>query len=320
MAISSQQPPAPHPATSLPFDVAGHMPPWRPTPAFWLRRLSIAGALTLIALVYFITPALMRDGAAMGATGVAAVDNRCADNSPGQNDAASAGACILTIRFTENGTDHVARLQRATPFPDNLTTLVIVYHQRSLLGFAHVGHLVITSITTPDGQALTEAGAQISADTQTQLPAGLPQAVAIVLLLAGVFTFFYPWPVWKVRVNAEVLAMRQIEVRSAEHLPVRRYLATLGWHTSIRMQHEVRIPGKLYRRLRPGSRAILTYEHLRSGAFKALRVHLPRTRKGWLEPDEIQVGALTPWRWRWLLIGLLWLEVPLALFLLATVS
>ncbi len=296
------------------------MPPWHPTPAFWLRRLSIALALALIALVYFITPALMRDGPPMQTTGVAAIDNRCATSTSGQHDPAIAGACLLTVRFTHSGTEHVARLQHATPFPDNLTSLLVHYHQRSLLGFAPLGHLVVTSIAAPNGQVLTDQGASIIADTQTQIPAGLPQAVALVLLLAGVFTFFYPWPVWKVRVNAQVLALRQIEVLNAERLPIKRHLATLGWHTNIPMQHQVRIPGKLYRRLRPGSRVILTYEHLRSGAFKALRVHLPHSHKGWLAPGDIQIGALTPWRWRWLLIALLWLEVPLALLLLATVS
>jgi hypothetical protein len=316
MAISSGQPLISHPATSLPFDVAGHMPPWHPTPAFWLRRLSIALALILIALVYFITPMLMRDGPSFQATGVAAVDDRCGFS---QNDPA-AGACILTVRFSLGGVEHVARLQQATPFPETLTTLLIAYHQRSLLGFTHLGHLVVTRIAAPSGLVLTSPGAQIMADTQTPLPPGLPQAVAVALLLAGIFTFFYPWPVWKVRVNAEIVAMRQIELRNREQLPMKRYLATLRWQTNIPLQHEVSIPGKLYRRLRPGNRAILTYEHLRSGAFKALRVHLPRSSKGWLAPGDIQVGALTPWRWRWLLIGLLWLEVPLSLLLLAMVS
>ncbi|HEY7349963.1 MAG TPA: hypothetical protein VH599_16720 [Ktedonobacterales bacterium] len=320
MAISSEQPLTAHPATSLPFDVAGHMPPWRPTPAFWLRRLSIALALALIALAYFITPTLMRDGAPMQASALAAVDNRCADHNPGESDPAIAGACILTVHFTQDGANHVARLQHATPFPDTLSTLLVIYHQRSLLGLPDLGHLVITSISAPNGQVFTDQGTQISADTQTQIPAGVPQAVALAILLAGVFTFFYPWPVWKVRVNAEVVAMRQIEFRNRERLPMKRHLATFVWHTNIPMQREVSIPGKLYRRLRPGDSAILTYEHLRSGAFKALRVHLPRSRKGWLAPGVIQVGALTPWRWRWLLIGLLWLEIPLSLLLLATVS
>lgn len=318
MAVLSEQSLTAHPATSLPFDGAGQMPPWRPTPTFWLRRLSIALALVLIALVYFITPTLMRNGVPMQTMGVAAVDNGCAASSLGQS--ASAGICILTVHFTQGGADHVARLQQGTPFPENLNTLLVSYYQRSLFGLTHLGHLVVTRITTPDGRVFTAQGTQLIPDTQTQLPAGLPQGVALMILLAGVFTFFYPWPAWKVRVNAEVLAMRQIEIHNAERLPVKRHLATLGWHTNIPMQHEVRIPGKLYRRLRPGDHAILTYEHLRSGTFKALRVHLPRSRKGWLTPGVIQIGALTPWRWRWLLIGLLWLEIPLALLLLATIS
>jgi hypothetical protein len=320
MAVSSQQPLTAHPATSLPFDVSGHMPPWHPTPAFWLRRLSIALALVLIALAYFITPLLMREGAGVQTTGAAAVDNRCSANSPAQNDPATASACILTVQFMQGNASHVARLQQATPFPNDLTNLLVVYHERSLLGLTHLGHLVVTRITAPDGQVLTDQGTQIMVDTPTQIPMGLPQAVALVLLLAGAFTFFYPWPAWKLRVNAEVIGMRQIEINHEAHLPVKRSLATLRWHTNIPMQQEVGIPGKLYRRLRPGDHAILTYEHLRSGAFKALRVHLPRSGKGWLAPDVIQVGALTPWRWRWLLIGLLWLEIPLSLLLLATVS
>lgn len=320
MAISSEQPLIAQPATSLPFDVAGHMPPWRPTPAFWLRRLSIALALILIALVYLITPTLMRDGPSMQATGLAGIDNRCASSSASQNTPIGAVVCVLTVQFPQQGAAHVARLQQSTPFPGSLTILLVTYHQRSLLGFTGLGHLVVTRIAVPDGQALTGQGTQIIADTQTQLPPGLPQAVALVILLAGLFTFFYPWPVWKVRVNAEVLAMRQIEFHNAERLPVRRSLATLGWHTNRSMQHEVHIPGKLYRRLRPGDHVILTYEHLRSGAFKALRVHLPGSHKGWLAPGVIQVGALTPWRWRWLMIGLLWLEIPLSLLLLTQIS
>ncbi|HEU5368189.1 MAG TPA: hypothetical protein VFU69_06980 [Ktedonobacterales bacterium] len=320
MAISSEQPLTAHPATSLPFDVAGHMPPWRPTPAFWLRRLSIALALILIALVYFITPTLMRDGPSMQAAGVAGVDNRCASSSASQNSPIGAGVCVLIVQFPQGGAAHEARLQQAAPFPGSLTTLLVTYHQRSLLGFTGLGHLVVTRIAAPDGQAFTEQGTQIIADAQTQLPPGLPQAVALVILLAGLFTFFYPWPVWKVRVNAEVVAMRQIEFHNAERLPVKRSLATLGWQTNRPMQHEVHIPGKLYRRLRPGDHVILTYEHLRSGAFKALRVHLPGSHKGWLVPGVIQVGALTPWRWRWLVIGLLWLEIPLSLLLLTKIS
>jgi hypothetical protein len=320
MAISSEQPLTAHPATSLPFDVAGHMPPWRPTPAFWLRRLSIALALILIALVYFITPTLMRDGPSTQVAGVAEIDNRCVSSSASHSAPIGVGVCVLTVQFPQGGMTHVARLQQAAPFPGSLSTLLVVYHQRSLLGFSGLGHLVVTRIAVPNGQVLTEQDAQIIADAQTQLPPGLPQAVAVMILLAGVFTFFYPWPVWKVRVNAEVLAMRQIEFRNAEHLPVRRSLATLGWQTNRPMQYEVSIPGKLYRRLRPGDRVILTYEHLRSGAFKALRVHLPGSHKGWLAPGAIQVGALTPWRWRWLMIGLLWLEIPLSLLLLTKIS
>jgi uncharacterized protein YjeT (DUF2065 family) len=318
MAISSEQSLQAHSATALPFDVAGQMPPWHPTPTFWLRRLSIALALVLVALVYFITPLLMRDGPSIQTTGTALVDNRCA--SLGQNDPATAGICLLTVQFLQAGAEHVARLQQATPFPNELTNLLVVYHQRSLLGFTGLGHLVVTRVAAPNGQILSTQGSVIIADTQTQMPTGLPQAVALVMLLAGVFTLLYPWPVWKVRVTAKVLAMRQIELTRAGQMPVKRSLASLGWQTNLPMQQEVRIPGKLYRRLRPGDHALLTYEHLRSGAFKALRVHLPDSRKGWLAPGMIQIGALTPWRWRWLLISLLWLEIPFSLLLLTRVS
>ena len=294
------------------------MPPWHPTTTFWLRRLSIALALALVALVYFITPLLMRDDVFVQTTGSAAVDNRCARNAD-QNDQTTATACILTVEFPQGGAEHVARLQRAAPFPD-LTSLLVVYHQRSLLGFTSLGHLVVTRIAVPGGQVLSDQGAAIIADTQTQIPAGAPQGLALAILLAAVFTLFYPWPVWKVRVNAEVLSMRQIELPNAEQAPLKRSLATLGWHTNLPMQHEVSIPGNLYRRLRPGDHAILTYEHLRSGAFKPLRVHLPGSAKGWLAPGVIQIGALTPWRWRWLWVSLLWLEIPLSLFLLTKVS
>jgi len=205
------------------------------------------------------------------------------------------------------------------PFPD-LTNLLVIYHQRSLLGFTRLGHLVVTRIAAPGGQVLSDQGTAIIADTQTPVPTGVPQGLALAMLLAAIFTLFYPWPVWKVRVNAEVCSMRQIEVLNAEQAPIKRSLATLGWHTNLSMQHEVGIPGKLYRRLRPGDHVILTYEHLRSGAFKPLRVHLPHHPKGWLASGDIQIGALTPWRWRWLLISLLWLEIPLALFLLTKVS
>ncbi len=317
MAISSEQPLIAQPAASLPFDLAGHMPLWRPTPTFWLRRLSIAFALVLLALVYFITPALMRDGAAVQTSGFATIDNQC---SPDVNGVALATSCALTVHFTQGGAEHTARLQRASPLPDTLDAVLITYHQRSLLGFPIFSHLVVTRIATPAGQVFTDQGTAIIADAQTQLPAGIPQAVALVLLLAGLLTFFYPWPVWKVRVNAEVVRMRRVEVRSGARPPTRRYLATLKWQTNIHMQHETPIPGKLYRRLRVGSHAILTYEHLRSGVFKPLRVHLPRSRKGWLEPGVVQIGALTPWRWRWLFIGLLWLEIPLALLLLSSIS
>jgi hypothetical protein len=296
------------------------MPPWRPTPVFWLRRLSIALALALVALVYCITPLLMRDGPSTQAAGIAAVENRCASPGGTPKDTAGAGFCLLTVQFLQGSAEHIARVQQETPFPDHLTNLVVVYHQRSLLGFTGLGHLVVTGISAPGGQMLSAQGTAIMTDTQTQIPAGLPQGVALVLLLAGVFTFFYPWPVWKVRVKAEVQSMRQIEFRNAEQMPVKRSLATFVWHTNQLMQQEVAIPGKLYRRLRPGDHAILTYEHLRSGAFKALRVHLPDTHKGWLASGVIQIGSLTPWRWRWLLIGLLWLEVPLSLFLLTKVS
>lgn len=320
MAISSEQALSAHPASTLPFDAAGQMPPWHPTPVFWLRRLSVALALVLVALVYFVTPLLMRDSTSIQATGVAAIDNRCANFSPTQQGAARTGVCMLTVQFLQGSAAHVARLQQQTPFPEHLTTLLVIYHQRSLLGFPDVGHLVVTRIIAPGGHVLSSQGTEIIADVQTQIPAGLPQGMALVLLLAGIFTCFYPWPVWKVRVNAEVVAMRQIEFRNAEQMLVRRSLATLSWHTNRPMQQEVAIPGKLYRRLRPGDHTILTYEHLRSGAFKALRVHLPDNRQGWLTPGAIQIGALTPWRWRWLLISLLWLEIPLSLFLLAKVS
>ena len=319
MAISSEQPLIAHPAASLPFDVAGHMPPWRPTPAFWLRRLSIALALALVALVYLITPALMRNGPPAQTTGNATADNQCSAGGSAQDNAALA-ACVLIVHFTQSGAEHVVRLQSAAPFPLAISEVLIAYHERSLLGFSLLGHLVVTRIATPGGQALTSQGTPISVDTQTQLPAGVPPAVAVVILLASLLIFFYPWPAWKVRVNAEVVAMRRVELRSEEDTPIRRHLATLRWETNIPMQQEVSIPGKLYRRLRPGDRTILTYEHLRSGAFKALRVHLPRSRKGWLAPGTIQIGALTPWRWRWLLISLLWLEIPLSLLLLATNS
>jgi|GEM_PF-2273134 len=319
MAISSDQPLIAHPAASLPFDIAGHMPLWRPTPAFWLRRLSIALALVLLALVYFITPTLMRDGAATQTSGFATIDNRCSPSSVDLSVVPTT-SCALTVHFTQDGAEHTARLQRAAPFPDILNTVLIIYHQRSLLGFPLFSHLVVTRIATPDGQVFTDQGTPIIADAQTQLPTGIPQAVALVLLLAGLLTFFYPWPVWKVRVNAEVVAMRRVEMPSGTRPPTQRYLATFKWQTNILMQHEAPLPGKLYRRLRVGAHAILTYEHLRSGAFKPLRVHLPRSRKGWLEPGVVQIGALTPWRWRWLFIGLLWLEIPLALLLLSSIS
>ena len=319
MAISSETPLTTHPAASLPFDKHGQMPPWRPTPAFWLRRLSIALALALIGLVYFITPMLMRDGPSVQAVGSAMVDNHCGATSSGQSDPITPH-CTVTVHFISSGVAHSAWLQQPVPFPVTPSEALITYHERSLLGFSRFGHLVVTRIVAPTGELLTNPGAQIIADAQAQLPAGILQAVALVILLAALLTFFYPWPAWKVRVNAEVLAMREVEVHSAEHLPRRRHLAMLRWQTNILMQHEVRIPGRLYRRLRPGDAALLTYEHLRSGAFKALRVHLPHSRKGWLPPGVIQIGALTPWRWRWLLIGLLWLEIPVALLLLATVS
>lgn len=319
MAISPEQSLRAHAVATLPFDVAGRMPPWHPTPVFWLRRLSIALALVLVALVYFVTPLLMRDSASIQATGSAQIDNRCAA-SLSQKGAAGAGTCLLTVQFLQGNAAHVARLQQDTPFPDNLTNLLVVYHQRSLLGLPGLGHLVVTRITAPGGLVLSSQGTEIIADTQTQIPAGLPQGMALALLLAGVFTFFFPWPVWKVRVKAEVLAMRQVEMRNAQQMIVRRSLVTLGWHTNQPMQHEVAIPGRLYRRLRPGDHVILTYEHLRSGAFKALRVHLPSHYQGWLATGVIQIGALTPWRWRWLLVSLLWLEIPLSLFLLAKVS
>jgi hypothetical protein len=318
MAISSEQALTTHPATSLPFDKNGQMPPWRPTPAFWLRRLSIALALALIALVYCITPMLMRDGPSLQTIGTAIVQNRCGTGGS-QNDPITT-ACTLIVQFTSGGVSHSALLQRSLPFPVTLSEALVTYHERSLLGLSIFGHLVVTRLAAPTGQVLADQGTQIVADAQAQLPGGIPQAVALVLLLAAVFTFFYPWPVWKVRVNAEVLTMRAVEVRNAERLPRRRYLATLRWQTNILMQQEVKLPGKLYHRLCPGDRVLLTYEHLRSGAFKALRTHLPRSRKGWLAPDVMQLGALTPWRWRWLFIALLWLEIPVSLLLLAAVS
>ncbi len=317
MAISSEQSLTTYLATSLPFDKNGQMPPWRPTPAFWLRRLSIALALALIALVYFITPMLMRDGPSLQTIGTAIVNNGC---SPGGLSDPITATCTLMVQFTSNGVNHSARLQRSLPFPSTLSEALVTYHERSLLGLSAFSHLVVTRVATPSGQVLTGQGVQIVADAQAQLPGGIPQAVALAVLLAAVFTFFYPWPAWKVRVNAEVLAMRVVEVRNADHLPRQRHLATLRWQTSILMKQEVRIPGKLSRRLRPGDRVLLTYEHLRSGTFKALRVHLPQSHKGWLAPDAMQIGALTPWRWRWLFIALLWLEIPVSLLLLAAVS
>jgi hypothetical protein len=320
MAISSEQSITTHPVAALPFDAAGRMPPWRPTAAFWLRRLSIALALALIALVYFITPTLMRDGPSRQVLASATVANYCAPASGGQAGSAGASLCTLVVHFIQSDSSHIARLQRSTPFPDTISAALITYHERSLLGISLFGHLVVTRIATPTGQTLLNTGAQVLVDTQTQLPPNLPQAVALALLLAALLTFFYPWPVWKVRVNAEVVSMRRIEVRNRDHLPVQRHLARLRWQTSIFMEQEVSIPGRLYRRLRPGDHAILIYEHLRSGAFKALRAHLPRSRQGWLEPGTIQIGALTPWRWRWLFIAFLWLEIPVSLLLLSTIS
>lgn len=320
MAISSEQSISTHPVATLPFDAAGRMPPWRPTPTFWLRRLSIALALTLIALVYFITPTLMRDGPSRQVRASVTVANYCAPASAGQPGAAGASLCVLIVHFIQSNSRHIAQLERATPFPDTISEALITYHERSLLGIPLFGHLVVTRIATPTGQTLINTGVQVLVDAQSQLPANLPQAVALALLLGALLTFFYPWPVWKVRVNAEVVSMRRIEVRNRDRLPAQRHLARMRWQTSIPMEQEVSIPGRLYRRLHPGDQALLTYEHLRSGVFKALRVHLPRSRRGWLAPDTIQIGALTPWRWRWLFIAFLWLEVPLSLLLLSTIS
>lgn len=325
MAISSQSPGIAHPAASLPFDAEGRLPPWRPTAAFWLRRLSIACVLALLAVIYFITPALMRDGPSVQVSGQATVFNGCGAASSGSTDSASA-TCTLIVHFLQGGTEHQAQLQQSFPFPlaslegEKSYDALVTYHRRSLLGFAALGHLVITSVAMPNGPTLLPPGEQIISDTWTQLPSGSSQAIALLMLLGALLTFFYPWPVWKVRVNAEVLSMRKVELRNRDGLPIRQHLATLRWQTSIPMQEEVRIRGRLYRHLRPGDGVLLTYEHLRSGAFKALRVSLPRSRKGWLPPGTIQIGALTPWRWRWLFIALLWLEVPLSLLLLALVS
>lgn len=295
------------------------MPSWHPTPTFWLRRLSIALALMLIALIYFITPTLMRDGSSRQVLASATVANACVPGG-GQVNSAGETFCVLAVHFIQSDSSHIARLLRSTPFPASISEALITYHQRSLLGMPLLGHLVITRVALPSGQPLTGGGTQILLDTQTQLPPALLQVVALGLFLGALLTFFYPWPAWKVRLRAEVVRMRRVEVRTRERLPVHRHLVTLRWQTNIPMEHEVSIPGRLYRRLRPGDQAILTYEHLRSGAFKALRVHLPRSRRGWLPPGTIQLGALTPWRWRWLMIAFLWLEVPLALILLATVS
>ncbi len=295
------------------------MPPWRPTPAFWLRRLSIAMALALIALVYLLTPAMMRDGPAQQVRASATVINQC---TPGNASKArtSGSLCVLIVHFIQSNASHIAQLQRATPFPPTINEALITYHERTLLGIPFLSHLVITRIALPGGQTLADEHTLITVDTQTQLPPGIPQAVAIGLLLGALLTFFYPWPVWKVRVNAEVIAMRRVAVRRPDGQTTQRHLATLRWQTSIPLEHEVSLPGRLYRRLRPGDSALLTYEHLRSGAFKALRVHLPRSHRGWLPPGVIQIGALTPWRWRWLVIAFLWLEVPISLFVLAMVS
>lgn len=320
MALSSEQSISTHPVAALPFDTAGRMPLWRPTPTFWLRRLSIALALALIALVYLITPTLMRDGPSRQVVASATVANTCSSASANQATSAGASLCVLIVHFIQSNSSHIAQLERSTPFPDSISEALITYHERSLLGFPLFGHLVITRIATPTGQALINTGAQVLVDTQTQLPANLPQAVSLALLLGALLTFFYPWPVWKVRVNAEVVSMRRVEVRNRDRLPAQRHLARLRWQTSISIEQEVSIPGKLYRRLRPGDHAILTYEHLRSGVFKALRVHLPRSRRGWLESGSIQIGALTPWRWRWLFIAFLWLEIPISLLLLSTIS
>ena len=320
MSISSEQSITTHPVATLPFDAAGRMPFWQPTPTFWLRRLSIALALALIALVYFITPTLMRDGPSRQVLASATVANYCSTASASQAGATGASLCVLVVHFIQSNSSHIAQLQRSTPFPNTISEALITYHVRSLLGIPFLGHVVVTRIATPTGQTLINTGAQVLVDTQTQLPPNLPQAVSLALLLGALLTFFYPWPVWKVRVNAEVVSMRRIEVRNHDRLPAQRHLARLRWQTNIPMQQEVSISGRIYHRLRPGDHAILTYEHLRSGAFKALRVHLPRSRRGWLEPGTIQIGALTPWRWRWLFIAFLWLEIPVSLLLLATIS
>jgi hypothetical protein len=327
MAITSHPVPASHSAASLPFDNEGKLPPWHPTPAFWLRRLSIALALALLALIYLITPALMRDGPSAQVQGSATVFNGCGTNgSTATSSSVSYTTCTLIVRFLQSGAEHQAQLQQNTPFPFSSATgqasydALVTYHQRTLLGFAALGHLVITHIAMLNGLTLLSPGEQLLADTWTQLPAGSSLAIALLVLLGALLTFFYPWPVWKVRVQAEVLSMRKIELRNRDGLPTRQHLATLLWQTNIAMQEEVRIRGRLSRRLRPGDGVLLTYEHLRSGAFKSLRVSLPRSRKGWLPPGIIQIGSLTPWRWRWLIIALLWLEIPLSLLLLATVS
>lgn len=301
------------------------MPPWQPTAAFWARRLSIACALGLLALIYFVTPLLMRDGPSREAHGSATINNQCSLVGATQGNTLGASTCLLIVQFIESGSEYTARLQSATPFPlvndaDQSYEAIVTFHQRSLLGSSLLRHLVITRIAALNGPALTTPGEQINTNAMTQLPPGIQQVIAGLLLLGALLTFFYPWPVWKVRVNAKVDRMRRVELRNRDNLPIRRHLATLHWQTNIPMQQEVRIPGRLARRLRPGDAVILTYEHLRHGAFKSLRVSLPRGRKGWLPPGVIQIGALTPWRWRWLWIALLWLEIPLSLLLLASVS
>lgn len=326
MAISSYPPSISHSAASLPFDAEGKLPPWHPTPAFWLRRLSIACALALLAVLYLITPALMRDGPSAKVLGQATVFNGCDLYTGAASTSSLSATCTLIIHFLQSGTEHQAQFQQSTPFPlatqasEKSYDAFVTYHQRSLLGFSPLGHLVITNVAMLNGPALLKPGEQLISDTWTQLPSGSSQAIALLMLLGALLTFFYPWPVWKVRVNAEVLSMRKVELRNHDGLPIRHHLATLRWHTNIAMQEEVRIRGRLYRHLRPGDGVLLTYEHLRSGAFKSLRVSQPRSRKGWLPPGTIQIGALTPWRWRWLFIGLLWLEIPLSLLLLATIS
>jgi hypothetical protein len=326
MAISSSPSSILHSAAALPFDAEGKLPPWHPTPIFWVRRLSIAGVLALLAVIYLITPALMRDGPSWEVPGQATVLNECSTSSPPSSGSSGPATCTLIVRFSQSGIEHQAQLQQSTPFPlasqesEQSRDALVTYHQRSLLGFSLLGHLVITRVSMLNGPTLLKPGEQLISDTWTQLPAGSSQAIALLMLLGALLTFFYPWPVWKVRVNAEVLSMRKVELRNRDGLPIRHHVATLRWHTNIVMQEEVRIRGRLYRRLRPGDGVLLTYEHLRSGAFKSLRVSLPRSRKGWLPPGTIQIGALTPWRWRWLFIGLLWLEIPLSLLLLATVS